>query len=308
MTNKESKINYSTWQQQAEEYLISENYYAATQFYEQAIEKEPSNRLNYWYLGLILLLQGEETEAQMTWFMVLSETDDQEFYTQELVKIVQTEAQRRHKTEDFVVAWGLLKHIGAIDPQNIDNLLNLLQLAIELDFFQRSDNELLQVIDLLPESSNYNQDLLLETVVILLPYAKENKSVFDFIKICLDHFPDTKLLIDCLMEESIKISAFQKEPSLAAIFAELCLSIDPHNRKVLTHLSYFYQDSSQYLKGIAAAKKSQEMASTIAESLVANYVVIRALMTASGYNWYEGKERLSSYKIIAKQLMESEQE
>ncbi len=38
--------------------------------YEQAIAEEPDIKSHYWYLGLILLLQGKEVEAQTTWALV----------------------------------------------------------------------------------------------------------------------------------------------------------------------------------------------------------------------------------------------
>lgn len=307
MTNIATEVNLNTWQQ-AEEYLISENYYAATQFYEQAIEADPSNRLNYWYLGLMLLLQNQETEAQMTWMMALAETDNEEIYAQELIGILDKEAQRRQTLKDNIIGWGLRKHIQELAPYNLDNLLHLLQLAINLNFFTQSDDELVEVIELLPESENYNQDLLLETLRILLPYAKEKDLVFDLVKTSLDCFPNTQTIIDCLMKESIKIAVFYKNPKLAAKFAELCLYIWPNHREILTHISYFYQNSHQYIKGIEAAKKCQEISENIAESLTANYLVIRALMTASGYYWHEGEERINIYKILAKQFMEIESE
>ena len=35
--------------------------------YEQKISNAPTDVTNYWYLGLALLLDGREEEAQITW-------------------------------------------------------------------------------------------------------------------------------------------------------------------------------------------------------------------------------------------------
>ncbi|MBC6421879.1 MAG: hypothetical protein GDA38_10235 [Hormoscilla sp. SP12CHS1] len=45
------------------EYIIKEEYSKACKLYQQAIEAALEVRSNYWYLGLALLLQGEEVIA-----------------------------------------------------------------------------------------------------------------------------------------------------------------------------------------------------------------------------------------------------
>jgi len=63
----------SDWQEQARECLLKENYTSAALLYEQAIEAEPNVKSYYWQLGLMLLLQGEEAEAQTTWWLGMAE-------------------------------------------------------------------------------------------------------------------------------------------------------------------------------------------------------------------------------------------
>ncbi|MHC5598677.1 MAG: tetratricopeptide repeat protein [Nostoc sp.] len=66
------------WQNQAEQYLIQEEYSQAAQLYEQAIAIEPNALSYYWNLGLLLLLQGLEAEAQMTWMLPMTEADEEQ--------------------------------------------------------------------------------------------------------------------------------------------------------------------------------------------------------------------------------------
>jgi predicted O-linked N-acetylglucosamine transferase (SPINDLY family) len=56
-------------------YLQQEDYDRAIIFYEQAIANYPDLIANYWYLGLSLLLKGQEDEAQMVWAMALAEAE-----------------------------------------------------------------------------------------------------------------------------------------------------------------------------------------------------------------------------------------
>jgi len=61
---------------QGYQYLLEEKYIEASSFYEEAITANPNVITNYWYLGLIHLLQGDEEEAQVTWLLAMAEVDE----------------------------------------------------------------------------------------------------------------------------------------------------------------------------------------------------------------------------------------
>lgn len=288
----------------AEQYLISENYHDGVIFCEAAIEQEPETLSNYWYLGLILLLQGHETEAQMTWLMTLTD-DNQESNLRGLSKILHKEAQRRFMIEDFQISWVIRQHIRQIIPDDIDNLLHLVQLSIHLNsLLDEEENYLTEIVNLLNESnSNYNPDLLTETLAQLMSFAPGNIAVFEFIQAYLTSYFNVDKAIDFVMLESIKLSFFQKRPDLASQFAELCLSLAPNHREVLTQLSLFYQDSEQYSKGIETAKHCYQIVSSIAEKIAASGLIIRGLMTAGSY-WEETYQQLKSQEYLVNQLIE----
>ncbi|MBE9259065.1 O-linked N-acetylglucosamine transferase, SPINDLY family protein, partial [Dolichospermum sp. LEGE 00246] len=130
MNTKNSFVeeNLNDWQKQAEKYLIAEKYGLAASLYEKAIDREPDVKSHYWHLGLMLLLQDQETEAQITWLMALSETED-ETDTTELLKVLETEAERRINIEDYHLAWAIRQHICEIAPENINNLLYLVNIT-----------------------------------------------------------------------------------------------------------------------------------------------------------------------------------
>lgn len=62
----------SDWQK-THEFLLNGNYAEAAKLYEQAIQEEPGVKSHYWHLGLMLLLQGQEVEAQTTWLLGVEE-------------------------------------------------------------------------------------------------------------------------------------------------------------------------------------------------------------------------------------------
>ena len=112
-------------------------YAEAAQLYEQAIESNPEERSYYWHLGLLLLLQGEEAEAQTTWLFAMSEgePDQVEQWVAELAQVLQTEAERRETLTDYSTAWAIRQHLREICPDRVDNLLKILQHSIGLDLF-----------------------------------------------------------------------------------------------------------------------------------------------------------------------------
>ncbi|NEP37668.1 tetratricopeptide repeat protein, partial [Moorena sp. SIO3B2] len=131
----------TNWQQQAEQYLIQGDYSKAASLYEQAIEAEPDVIAYYWHLGLLFLLQGQETEAQTTWLLVMAEAESEqlETWTEELLQVLQTEAERRQGLADYAVAWAIRQHMREICPTDLTNLLEIIALSIKLETFRGDD-------------------------------------------------------------------------------------------------------------------------------------------------------------------------
>lgn len=128
-------INQDSWKQEAEDYIKRGNYLKAINLYESAICQQPEVISHYCNLGLALLLDGQETEAQMTWMLLMSEADEEklELYTSELVQLLHVEAEKREKLEEYSLAWGIRQHIREISPVNINNLLKLCKISIKLE-------------------------------------------------------------------------------------------------------------------------------------------------------------------------------
>ena len=109
----------SEWQEQAKNSWLKGNYSDAALLYEQAIEQEPNVKSHYWHLGLLLLLQGEETEAQTTWWLGMAEGEPEEIelWTEELTQVLEAEADRqRLERKDYAVAWAIRQHLREVKP------------------------------------------------------------------------------------------------------------------------------------------------------------------------------------------------
>ncbi|MEH1940930.1 MAG: FkbM family methyltransferase [Nostoc sp.] len=104
---------------QAYQYLLLGEYEQAASIYEKAIELEPNVKANYWYLGLLLLLQDQEVEAHTAWFIGIAEgkAEKIDMWIAELVEVLQAEAQRREIIGDKALALKIHENINTIASQ-----------------------------------------------------------------------------------------------------------------------------------------------------------------------------------------------
>ncbi|HEY9725962.1 MAG TPA: class I SAM-dependent methyltransferase [Chroococcales cyanobacterium] len=149
----------SELQQQAAEYFARQNYAEAVVLYERIIQANPTVLSNYWHLGLALLLQGQEAEAQATWMSawLQSEPEQIESQTTELIDILQAEAQRQESRSEFLSARIIRHYIREFCPNYINNLLAIVLLPVPVggDYLSEKKLVLSQVTQLLSEE-NYN--------------------------------------------------------------------------------------------------------------------------------------------------------
>ncbi|HEY9666591.1 MAG TPA: O-linked N-acetylglucosamine transferase, SPINDLY family protein [Coleofasciculaceae cyanobacterium] len=307
MTNECYSTNLANWQQQAYEYLVKGEYARAASLYEQAIEAEPNVTYHYWYLGLTLLLQGQEAEAQMTWLVPMAEGEPEqaERWTGELIEILQKEAIRREELADYSVAWAIRQHLREIEPGEINNLLKIVQLSLKLETFTIEDLSSLGLLQLLQseQGKQVNSALLLDVLQNLLNYAPIEPATLDFAEACLLYIHSPQTFINVILPASMNIAYSAKQPWLAARFADLCLRLDAENVEVLRQQAAFYQNAGEYDKGIETAKLCYSLVQTLPEKIFAIHLVLRGLMSAGGY-WQEGTEVFQIQESLFLKLIE----
>lgn len=138
------------------------------QEYEQNITENPRELSNYWYLGLALLLEGREEEAQITWmtsFIEFGEGESTQWQLQ-LTEILLNAAQQQEANSNGKVAWVVRQHIKEFIPNNINNLLKIVELNIDLNIedLETNINQLTETISQLTELSVFEEDLLVKVV------------------------------------------------------------------------------------------------------------------------------------------------
>ncbi|NEU72931.1 O-linked N-acetylglucosamine transferase, SPINDLY family protein [Hassallia byssoidea VB512170] len=293
--------------QQAYDFIIQGNYLLAANLYEQAIDTEPNIKCHYWYLGLTLLLQGQEVEAQTTWFMVMMEGEPEEVdsWNQELVEILETEAKRREALEEYSVAWKIRHQIKEIYPQDIHNLLHLVQLSVKLEIYTGDELTELGLIEILQSEPDLvvNIQHLMQVLRSILTITFSHPALLDFVQVSLKYIKNNlEDFYNILLPAAMEIAYSQKQSAIAARLGEMYLQLEPENPDFLLNLSGFYQNAGEYAQGIETAKKSYYLLKELADLIFANRQIMRGLMTAGGY-WQEAYETHYHQESLLKSLI-----
>ncbi|MBF2009307.1 MAG: O-linked N-acetylglucosamine transferase, SPINDLY family protein [Chlorogloeopsis fritschii C42_A2020_084] len=282
--------NITNWQQQAEQYLLQGNYIQAANIYEQAIAQEPDVTSYYWHLGLLLLLQGQEAEAQMTWMLPMTEAEAEKLqeYTNELLQVLRTEAERREMLAEYSLAWTIRQHMREIYSSDIYNLLKLIQISIHLEKFEGTELSEWGIIEILKsrEDVNLSTDFLQDLLAVIIEKTPNYPILLDLIEVCLPYISEPADCFWIVLPAAMKIGHTYKLPALAARILELYLDVDSQNTEALRQLAIFYQDSGDYSQGIETAKLCYSQSQALPDKIFAIHLVLRGLMTAGGY-WEE---------------------
>ena len=309
MVSTDLSVVGSDWQQKTNQFLLQGNYVQAAKLYEQAIEDEPSVKFHYWQLGLMLLLQGQEVEAQTTWLLAVSEGESEEIecWTEELIQVLQTEADRQRDLGNYAVAWAIRQHIREINPTHINNLLHSIGLSTMLETYTGEELADIGVIELLKSEPGNSVDfeLLMQVLKNVLDRAPFEPSSFDLTEASTAHVKEPLTFVNLLIPLVYKIAYSARQIDLGARFTELALRVSPKNPELLATLSCFYQDTGQYSKGIETAKLCYSVMEALADKVYANFLIMRSLMSAGGY-WDEFCLALEINKSLLVSLLEEQ--
>ena len=295
------------WQQQAYQYLIQGNYSKAIEVYEQLIEAEPDIKSRYWYLGLVLLLEGQETEAQTTWLLAMAEGEPEqvEEWTAQLIQVLATEATRREEILENGVAWIIRQHLREIEPTDINNLLHLIRLGIKQERLTDEELASLGVIELLRQEQPLGVEpvQLLQTLESVLSYAPWYESSLEFAAACLPYVYHLPQLVEVWLRSTTEIAYSRAMPAIAARLIEIYLTIEANNPEMLRLLSAFHDFDGNHSQAIAAAKQCYSLLKTIPEQVYGNHLIVRSLMSAGIY-WEEAVSVFNRQELLLQSMIE----
>ncbi|MDT9178763.1 MAG: O-linked N-acetylglucosamine transferase, SPINDLY family protein [Limnospira sp. PMC 1291.21] len=293
--------------QQAEKYLHNCQYQQAIRYYEAAIEAEPNNKYYYFYLGLMLLLEGQEEEAQITWLLAINEEDIEpvEYWSNELSNILYQEANRQAQLENHQLAWVIRQHLRELNPTDIHNLLALIDLSIAINAYTPDIIKDYGIIDILQNSSlsaNINQELLIRVTEKVLQVATLEPSSLELLTAMIPYVTSEEKFIRVIIDMTFDLARTAHQHLKAIELCQIGLQLAPRSRELLNSLAALFTDIGDYPQGIEYAKRAYSVVETIPEKLCQSFTILKALLTAGGY-WDELWDVVEQHKLLIDQLI-----
>ena len=287
----------------ADRAFAAQRYAEAASYYEQVIEADPAAKRAYWYLGLALLLQGQEAEAQMAWLMGMGDGDEAaiEQWTQDLASILEDAAAQQAAQERWAIAWAIRQHLREVTPDDLNNRLHLVAVSLKLNTFTPEDLVEWDVLDGLRSQSAVDADLLLHILEKALGDSTPHPLLIELADVARPHV-DPQIYVDLVLNSALKIAYFGRKAGMAVYLAEFCLELQPDNLDILFELSAFYQNSRQYQQGIRTARRCLELADSLPDRVFASYLLVKSLLNAGGY-WDEAIATLKQHEQILQELI-----
>lgn len=303
------------FEQQAFNSLSQGHYLEAELLYQQLTIDTPTCRNYIWYLGLALLLQGKETEAQMTWMLGMMEADEDQIeqWTQELVQILKDEIKRQEEKQAHHLAWVISQHIREVLPKDGANLLKLLQLSAKLGAYSQHEPVILEVVEAFTTAGIDDitcQDLV-AALQAILNTALYEAWVLKLVQFCVAQrdiydLANLNSLVKALMFAATEAAYSGHRFDLAIEYATLSLQVEPEQREILSHLIGFYHELGQLDQAVDLATHLYTIAPTLAEKIHANFLILRSLLRSGG-QWQEAKPKVERQQRLLQTLIEQQE-
>ena len=299
-------------EQQAHVYFSAGDYDRASQLYEQLIADYPAQVSYYWQLGLALVLQGKESEAQITWMTPFWETSEtpQEEWTSELAHVLKTEADRQAANSAYETAWLLRQHLREFIPTDVENLLRTLELALQARVFNFEDgllSEAMQCLQPLHSVETPYADRLLPISQLLLQINPGHTDTLSFLKSCIPHLsgePLTEWINLVLATATAYSNASQS--TIASQLDRLVLPLVFDDIKILFNIIYRLQGGSvaDRLESITLAERCLDLATNLSDQISAKNALLSSWIY-SGCDWKKAIEIYQDYKVLLLALVKS---
>jgi predicted O-linked N-acetylglucosamine transferase (SPINDLY family) len=266
--------------------LIEDNYPQSVSALEESIQGAPEELANYWHLGLAYLLQDEEEAAQLVWLSAIAEheAENSDDALQSLAQTLATEAERLASAGQFQQSWAVRLHIREFTPQDLSNLLLLVELSIKLDEFTGEFLEELGLIDLL----HTDKALFLEPPVLIRILEQVLKFPFPetlrFTEACLPYLPSQKEWSELVTSAAAEMTYGRRLVLFAIALIELCLQHDPDNTVALGYLPRLLIECYCYPDAVKAAQNFYQRFTAPEIRFFSTCVLLQAMMRAGDWS------------------------
>jgi len=292
-------IDRSSLENQAFESLKHGQYDDAVTAFDRLVVERPTETRYYAYLGLAYLLRGEEAEAQLAWMTPILE-GDAEAWSLQLSAIVRQSAEEQTDPER---TWLLRQHLREIDPNDLENLLQVLQLSLELQRFSEDDDLLEQIAERLQalSSSEIPQETLWETIDRLLPQTPNLPGSLEFFKVAAMAVSDLVPWVDRLLDRA-KTLELANRSEAALELGQVCVELSGDRFRPLVETARFLQNNWDNAESIDYLDRALAVAETLPEKILASHLKLRGLMRAGG-QWERAEAMYAQHRGYLEALL-----
>ncbi|MDC0834450.1 O-linked N-acetylglucosamine transferase, SPINDLY family protein [Geitlerinema sp. CS-897] len=267
------------------------DYAEAAIAFENAIDGAPEQTQYYAYLGLAYLLQGAEAEAQLAWMTPEIEglSDN---WGRELSDVLQQEVQQLDPKQ----AWLLRQHLRELVPDDLENLLKLLQLSLNSNLWVDGDPLVEQVCHCLQVTAidGVPQEALWNTLDRLLEQTPNLPESLNLCRIAATRLLSTSQFIDRLLDRAKHLEFANQNPD-ALQLGQLCLELDASHFRALVETARFFQNSWDNITSFDYLDRAIAVAETLPQKILASHLKLRGLMRAAGY-WQQAKTLYTEHR------------
>ncbi|MGC9505975.1 O-linked N-acetylglucosamine transferase, SPINDLY family protein [Baaleninema sp.] len=268
------------------------DYAEAVIAFEDAIAAHPEDTKLYAYLGLAYLLQGAEAEAQLAWMTPEIEglSDN---WGRELAEMLQQEAQR---LGDPTQAWLLGQYLRELVPDDLENLLRLLQWSLELQLWTEEEDLVAEVCDRLQATDfgNIPQETLWEAIDRLLEHTPTLTGSVDLCRVAATRLVSKTQFIDRLLDRA-KALEFANQPRDALQVARLCVELDDTHFRAFVETGRFFQITWDNESSFPYLDRAIALADSLPQKILASHLKLRGLMRGAGY-WQQAKTLYAEHR------------
>jgi predicted O-linked N-acetylglucosamine transferase (SPINDLY family) len=277
-------MNINSLQNSGKTLWTEGKYSQSIQAFEEAIQANPDDLSNYWYLGLSYLLQREEEAAQLIWLSAIAEqkAEDSEDIVQSLVQTLISESARLSELDKLQEAWAIRQHLREFEPENLANIIYLIDLSLKLNEFSESFLQEYNAIQLL-QSNLEPVDLFILSPVLekVLQFPAEETLLFA--EACISHFP-LEQWCEIINTSAADLAFKRRLTPFAIVLIKLCLQYDSNNLVALGYLPRFHIECQQFPEAVAEAKNFYQRCTTPETQFFSACVLFQSIARAGDWN------------------------
>ncbi|GAB4303187.1 MAG: hypothetical protein Kow0091_03300 [Geminocystis sp.] len=252
-------------------HLLEEKKYSKIiDYYQQIINTDPNNIINYWYLGLAYLLNKNLENAQATWLLCLSNIEESAYdQSIEILKnILETEALRQLYSSNYSLSLLIRQQINDLDETDVNNQLHIINLELLLETFNIENILHYDIINKIKNSAPDTLNLLLVLTILEDILKKYTHGLSVLLAESILHYSQgNQEVMNKIKSVAISMGEEKNHINYAIDLLELCNYFNHEDSRIFIHLNKFYERIKNYEKQLNICQQYYQKASNYIEKL-----------------------------------------